>query len=148
MQRAVKRRLQPQEQYKKLIHFRFCAPGQKGQIFAYGLGALRGIHASLKIKPHAGEWLAVFHCSDNRKCGLLLMFIQVVIKKASAQKYREKPERSRRRNEPLTLQQKRKSNRCAPPLVHLKPNTQTAVGSDLCNKPRLRQQGILGTISE
>lgn len=66
-----------------------------------GLGELQGIHASLKIKPHAREWLPVSHCSDNRKCGLPLMFIQVVIKKASTQKYQEElnPELHSRREE-------------------------------------------------
>lgn len=35
-----------------------------------------------------------------------------------------------------------------PPLLYLKPYTKTALGSSLCNKPWLSQQGTLRTISE
>lgn len=113
-----------------------------------GLGALRGIHASLKIKPHAGERLSVSHCSDNRKCRLPLLLIEVMIEKASMQKYQETPEQTGRSPEPLTPQQKTRRNRFPPPPLQPQTIHPKSSGSDLCDKLRLRQQGILRTISE
>lgn len=85
-QRAVKRRQHSQEQYKKLVQS-LCEWPAEGKHLQMGSRELRGVHASLKIKPQANEWLPVCDCSDNRKCGLPLMFIHVLIKNVSTQKY-------------------------------------------------------------
>lgn len=106
----------------------------------------RWFHTRLKIKPRAGEWLSMSVWNDNRKCGLVLglyrsrlkMFKRININASTSALHAE----------PTTAEEKTFCiSWCASPL-HLKPYTQTALGSSLCSKPWLSQQGTLRTVGE
>lgn len=125
---------------------RFVPLHQTEQTFTDGFEEAVGFHTRLKIKPRAGEWLAMSVWNDNRKCGLVLglyrsrlkMFKRININASTSALHAE----------PTTAEEKTFCiSWCASPL-HLKPYTQTALGSSLCNKPWLSQQGTLRTVGE